>query len=247
MTSPLIGIAHGESRVAVLASGALTHRRAGDDQLGMQLGAPRVAHAVHRPHAAILLEVGRVGWMPVLGVQHGRAGPASGGDLGIARIDHLGGAGHRERAGGIGEVVLHVDDDECRGRAVGVGHHRPRYRLGRGAGRRSSRARQHHTIGGVRGVLSTDQYQLTMVQLYFRAGLHERPVRFEHFFRTYPDYGDHQAGYCIAAGLAPFVEWTDRRACHRRRHRHVARSSEQHRRPAVRRRLPDVVRPLRVR
>jgi nicotinate phosphoribosyltransferase len=59
----------------------------------------------------------------------------------------------------------------------------------------------------VRGVLSTDQYQLTMAQLYFRAGLHDRRVRFEHFFRSYPDYGDHQAGYCVAAGLAPFVEW----------------------------------------
>ena len=46
-----------------------------------------------------------------------------------------------------------------------------------------------------------------MAQLYFRAGLHERRVRFEHFFRSYPDYGDHQAGYCVAAGLAPFVEW----------------------------------------
>jgi nicotinate phosphoribosyltransferase len=59
----------------------------------------------------------------------------------------------------------------------------------------------------VRGVLSTDEYQLTMVQLYFRAGLHERRVRFEHFFRSYPDYGTHQAGYCIGAGLAPFIQW----------------------------------------
>ncbi|MGH9134280.1 MAG: nicotinate phosphoribosyltransferase, partial [Ilumatobacteraceae bacterium] len=57
------------------------------------------------------------------------------------------------------------------------------------------------------GILSTDAYQLTMAQLYFRAGLHERPVRFEHFFRSYPDYGDHQAGYCVAAGLAPLVDW----------------------------------------
>jgi nicotinate phosphoribosyltransferase len=57
-----------------------------------------------------------------------------------------------------------------------------------------------------RGILSTDEYQLTMAQLYWRAGLHERTVRFEHFFRSYPDYGDHQAGYCITAGLAPFVD-----------------------------------------
>jgi nicotinate phosphoribosyltransferase len=58
-----------------------------------------------------------------------------------------------------------------------------------------------------RGVLSTDAYQLTMAQLYLRTGLHERPVRFEHFFRSYPDYGEHQAGYCVAAGLGPFAEW----------------------------------------
>ncbi|WP_117000400.1 nicotinate phosphoribosyltransferase [Desertimonas flava] len=57
------------------------------------------------------------------------------------------------------------------------------------------------------GVLSTDAYQLTMAQLYLRAGVHDRTVRFEHFFRSYPDYGTHQAGYCIAAGLAPFAEW----------------------------------------
>lgn len=58
------------------------------------------------------------------------------------------------------------------------------------------------------GILSTDEYQLTMAQLYFRAGLHERTVRFEHFFRSNPDYGEHQAGYCVAAGLGPFVRWT---------------------------------------
>ncbi len=59
----------------------------------------------------------------------------------------------------------------------------------------------------MRGILSTDQYQLTMAQLYFRAGLHERPVRFEHFFRSNPDYGTHQAGYCVAAGLASLARW----------------------------------------
>ena len=57
------------------------------------------------------------------------------------------------------------------------------------------------------GVLSTDAYQLTMAQLYLRAGLHERRVRFEHFFRSYPDYGEHRAGYCVAAGLGPFARW----------------------------------------
>lgn len=57
------------------------------------------------------------------------------------------------------------------------------------------------------GVLSTDVYQLTMAQLYLRAGLHERTVRFEHFYRSNPDYGTHQAGFCVAAGLAPFAGW----------------------------------------
>ena len=56
-------------------------------------------------------------------------------------------------------------------------------------------------------MLSTDVYQLTMAQLYLRMGLHERRVRFEHFFRSYPDYGEHQAGYCVAAGLGPFAQW----------------------------------------
>jgi nicotinate phosphoribosyltransferase len=57
------------------------------------------------------------------------------------------------------------------------------------------------------GMLFTDQYQLTMAQLYFRAGMHETNVQFDHFFRRYPDYGGHQAGYCINAGLAWLLEW----------------------------------------
>jgi len=57
------------------------------------------------------------------------------------------------------------------------------------------------------GVLFVDHYQLTMAQLYFRAGLAEREAQFDHFFRSYPDYGRHQAGYCIAAGMGPFLEW----------------------------------------
>jgi len=57
------------------------------------------------------------------------------------------------------------------------------------------------------GILFTDQYQLTMAQLYYRAGLHERTVQFDHFFRRYPDYDSHQAGYCISAGLEWLLEW----------------------------------------
>ncbi len=57
------------------------------------------------------------------------------------------------------------------------------------------------------GILFTDEYQLTMAQLYFRMGLHERTAQFDHFFRTYPNYGAHQAGYCINAGLEWLLDW----------------------------------------
>ena len=57
------------------------------------------------------------------------------------------------------------------------------------------------------GILFTDAYQLTMAQVYFRLGIHERPALFEHFFRRYPNYGSHSAGYCISAGLQTLVEW----------------------------------------
>lgn len=57
------------------------------------------------------------------------------------------------------------------------------------------------------GILFTDQYQLSMAQLYFRMGLAEKTARFEHFFRRYPDYGQHKAGYCINAGMAWFTQW----------------------------------------
>src|SRR3954462_6745981 len=57
------------------------------------------------------------------------------------------------------------------------------------------------------GILYTDQYQLTMAQVYFRAGLHEREVQFDHFFRSYPNYGTHQAGYCVNAGLEWLLDW----------------------------------------
>lgn len=59
------------------------------------------------------------------------------------------------------------------------------------------------------GILFTDQYQLTMAQLYFRQGLHEREAQFDHFFRTYPNYGRHQAGYVINAGLGWLLDWME--------------------------------------
>lgn len=57
------------------------------------------------------------------------------------------------------------------------------------------------------GLLFTDLYQLTMAQLYFRQGIHEKIAQFDHFFRSYPDYGEHKAGYCINAGLEWFIDW----------------------------------------
>jgi nicotinate phosphoribosyltransferase len=59
------------------------------------------------------------------------------------------------------------------------------------------------------GILFTDQYQLTMAQLYFRTGLHTKRVHFDYFFRKYPDYGMHQAGYCVAAGLEWLLNWME--------------------------------------
>jgi nicotinate phosphoribosyltransferase len=57
------------------------------------------------------------------------------------------------------------------------------------------------------GVLFTDLYQLTMAQVYFRLGIHEKTAQFDYFFRSYPDYGLHQAGYCINAGLEWLLDW----------------------------------------
>lgn len=57
------------------------------------------------------------------------------------------------------------------------------------------------------GFLYTDMYELTMAQLYFRNGMHDTRAQFDFLFRSYPDYGSHQAGYCIHAGLAPLLDW----------------------------------------
>ncbi len=59
------------------------------------------------------------------------------------------------------------------------------------------------------GILATDQYQLTMAQLYWKEGLADRVAQFDYFFRRYPDYGTHQAGYCVFAGLGPLMEWME--------------------------------------
>jgi len=57
------------------------------------------------------------------------------------------------------------------------------------------------------GILFTDQYQLTMAQLYYRVGLHEQRAQFDYFFRDNPDYGQHKAGYCIHAGMEWLLDW----------------------------------------
>ncbi len=59
------------------------------------------------------------------------------------------------------------------------------------------------------GILFTDQYQLMMAQLYFKLGIHEKPAQFDHFFRSYPDYGNNKAGYCVNAGLEWLVDWME--------------------------------------
>lgn len=59
------------------------------------------------------------------------------------------------------------------------------------------------------GILFTDMYQITMAHVYYRMGLHERPSQFDHFFRSYPNYGNHQAGYCITAGLDWLLDWME--------------------------------------
>jgi nicotinate phosphoribosyltransferase len=46
-----------------------------------------------------------------------------------------------------------------------------------------------------------------MAQVYYHMGLHEIPAQFDHFFRKYPDYGMHEAGYCVNAGLAWLLDW----------------------------------------
>lgn len=58
-------------------------------------------------------------------------------------------------------------------------------------------------------ILFTDLYQLTMGQVYFREGLADQTVQFDHFFREYPDYGNHQAGFCVYAGIGWLLNWIE--------------------------------------
>ena len=56
------------------------------------------------------------------------------------------------------------------------------------------------------GVLFTDLYQLTMAQVYFNFDMADREASYEHYFRTYPSYGGHRAGYCVSGGLRALLE-----------------------------------------
>ncbi|MCP4201316.1 MAG: nicotinate phosphoribosyltransferase [bacterium] len=59
------------------------------------------------------------------------------------------------------------------------------------------------------GLLLTDQYHLTSAQIYYRLGLTEQRVQFDYFFRRYPNYGDHQAGFCVFAGFEWLLDWME--------------------------------------
>ena len=61
-----------------------------------------------------------------------------------------------------------------------------------------------------RGPLFTDMYELAMAQVYVGQGISERRAQFDYSFRSAPDYGTHQAGFCVSAGLGPFLGWLDR-------------------------------------
>jgi len=60
-----------------------------------------------------------------------------------------------------------------------------------------------------RGPLFCDMYELTMAQVYVHGGIVDRAAHFDAFYRSNPDYGTHQAGYAVAAGLGPFLDWLD--------------------------------------
>ncbi|HKI57332.1 MAG TPA: nicotinate phosphoribosyltransferase [Trueperaceae bacterium] len=68
---------------------------------------------------------------------------------------------------------------------------------------------QHHPPVN-EGILFADLYELTMAQLYLRTGMHDTPSQFNAFYRHNPDFGGHQAGYCVTAGLEDLLAWMER-------------------------------------
>jgi nicotinate phosphoribosyltransferase len=67
-------------------------------------------------------------------------------------------------------------------------------------------------------------------------------VQFDHFYRRYPDYDQHQAGYCVNAGLAWLLDWMRAGPLPRRRPRLPAQPSQRAGRTALRRRFSDYLR-----
>lgn len=65
------------------------------------------------------------------------------------------------------------------------------------------------SLGWRRTALFTDHYQLVMAQLYVDEGLADRPAQFSYHYRSNPDYGSYQAGFCVFAGLEPLLDWLD--------------------------------------
>jgi len=61
--------------------------------------------------------------------------------------------------------------------------------------------------GWRRTALFTDLYQLVMAQLFVTEGLAQRTAQFDYTYRSNPDYGSHQAGFCVTAGLEPLLDW----------------------------------------
>lgn len=143
--------------------------------------------------------------MPILGVDHEPTTGERSHDFGIAPRDDRRTAIDEQPALWVREVVLNINHDECSARAICV--HGPSL-LNSDVGAWNGVASLGYTVRDItEGILFTDHYQLTMAQLYYQSGLAERPAQFEHFFRSYPDYGMHQAGYCITAGLEPLLDW----------------------------------------
>lgn len=69
-------------------------------------------------------------------------------------------------------------------------------------------SQQHPPVN--EGILFADLYELTMAQLYLRTGMHDTPAQFNAFYRHNPDFGGHQAGYCVTAGLDDLLAWMER-------------------------------------
>ena len=109
-------IAHAEAGIAVLAVAALAHDGPTDDEVRIELGAPRPLTQWTGQMPAVLLEVRRGFRVPVLGVEDARPGRPgrsisrlTTGTTSLAALDV-------QAAGGIGEIVLDVDDDQrCSG------------------------------------------------------------------------------------------------------------------------------------